>query len=269
MTKKVETAIIKATPTMCTAWLEKNEDNRPLKQNWINSLAQTMLRKEWDFNGESLKIDVAGNVLDGQHRMWACVESKVPFKTLIVLNLPRSVFDTIDAGEVRTAADILSIRKEVDVAILVAALKHIGRYYTSTMMTMYKFTTVQVETLLEQHPDIRHYARLSTHKANKNRWVAPSIVATCWYLASRKNKEEANKFFTAFLTGIDIPGESPILVLRNKLIDISASPLLMLSATHRIQLIILTWNLWRKEKTIKHFRLSTLNVSSEDFPSFK
>lgn len=269
MNKQIKTTVVKVTPTMCLNWLDKNEDNRALHQNHIALLARTMARKDWVFNGESLKIDIADNVLDGQHRMWACIESKVPFKTMLTINLPRAVFDTIDTGIIRTANDILSIKKEINVAIIVAALKHVGRYYSNTMMALYKFTNREIEDLLEQHPDIRIYAKKIHQKKNLNRWCAGSIVATTWYLASRINRTQADTFFESFLEGSNLDVGSPILVLRNKLIDIHINPLQKLSATHKIQLIILTWNLWRKGKTVKHFRLSTLNVSSADFPSFK
>jgi len=267
--KQIKTDTIKVTPTMCLAWLEKNEDNRGLHQNHIATLARTMARKDWEVNGESLKIDTAGNILDGQHRMWACIEAKTPFKTMVTTGLPREVFDTIDTGIIRTAIDILTVKKETNVSTIVAALKHIGRYYSGTMMSMYKFTNREIEELLDQHPDIRGFASHVQQTRNQVRWCAGSIIATTWYLASRINKAQADVFFESFVEGSNLEVDSAILVLRNKLIDIHINPLQRLSATHKIQLIIVTWNLWRKGKSVKHFRLSTLNTKSVDFPSFK
>jgi len=152
MTKAVITETKRVTPAMCTAWLDKNENNRPLHNKHVNTLARSMVRGDWVVNGESLKFDQSGNVLDGQHRMWACIEANVPFRTMIVVNLPRSTFDTIDTGEIRKATDILSMKGESNVNIVVAALKHVGRYHTGTMMNLMKFTNREVEELLIQHP---------------------------------------------------------------------------------------------------------------------
>lgn len=267
--KQITTTTVLVTPTMCTRWLNENINNRPLHNRHVAILARSMVRGDWKFNGESLKFDKSGNVLDGQHRMWACIESGISFRTLVIVNLPRETFNTIDTGIIRTPTDILSINGIVNVKTVVAALKHIGRYTTHTMMNMMKFTNQEVEELLKQHPEIVDYSKQTRKKLNVVRWCTGSIVCTCWYLASRIHKEKADIFFESFLRGTNIPIDSPILVLRNKLIDVKSTHMQRLSATHKIQLIVMTWNLWRKGKTVKHFKLATLNTSSMDFPDFK
>ena len=268
MSNVVKTEVKTITPKMCIAWLENNKNNRPLKQTHINSLAKAMVRGDWVMNGESLKFDTRNSILDGQHRMWACVESGVPIKTMIVTGLPRKVFDTLDIGSIRKASDILSINGEVNVSILVSGLKHIARYYSDQMMNQTLFSPREVEELLDQHPDIREYASIltSTHRVS---WCAPSILITCWYLASRRNKEKADEFFDSFIKGANLTLESPILVLRNKFIDVRASAVDKLHALQKIELIILCWNMWRSGKTVRFFKVATLKQTSADFPSFK
>ena len=267
MTKKVETTKVNVTPTMALEWLDKNEDNRPLQQNHIALLARTMINGDWQFNGESIKFDTTGNILDGQHRLWACTEAKLAFKTLVTTNLPRSVFDTIDTGEIRRAADILAINKETNVHILVSTVKNVGRYYAGNLLNHMKLTNREVESLLEQHPKVREYVTKAV--SNRVNFIGGGIIAACWYLASRKHKADANQFFESLTSGTNLTVASPILVLRNKLIDVRSSPLKRLESNQRIELIILTWNLWRKSKTIKHFRMSALSKTSADMPSFK
>ncbi len=49
--------------------------------------ANAMKSGEWKYNGESIKVCTDGSLLDGQHRLEACIESGVTFDTLLVTNL--------------------------------------------------------------------------------------------------------------------------------------------------------------------------------------
>ena len=268
--KEPVVTIEKITPDMCLEWLELNENNRPLKTHSINAFTRDMSTGRWVMNGESLKFDRHNNVLDGQHRMWACVEAGKPFTTMVIRGLPRAVFDTLDTGEKRAASDILAMNGEVNIHATSAALKYIGRYLNGSMMNIQRFTNKEIESILKYHPNIREFVKIATTPSLRVRWCSGSVVATCWYLAHQINAEQAKNFFESFLLGTNLLPGSPILVLRNKLIDIKSNPLQKLKPEHRIQLIIVAWNLWRKEKTLKHFRLSaTLVTTSAEFPEFK
>jgi len=267
MSRKIETIRMNVTPKQAWEWLEQNKDNRKLTQSHIASLARTMTSGDWQFNGESLKFDPTGNILDGQHRLWACTESKLAFQTLVTTNLPRAVFDTLDTGKIRTPSDILSINKESNVHILVAAVRNVGKYYAGTLLQPSKITNREAEALVAQHPIIREY--VSKAVSARTNFIGGGIVAACWYLASRKHKADADTFFESLTSGTNLTTASPILVLRNLFIDVRSSPLKRLETPQRIELIIATWNLWRKGKTLKHFRLSSLSKASADIPNFK
>jgi len=265
--KQITTEILKVTPAMCTAWLEANEDNRKLSQEFIDYYTRQMVTNSWPINGESLKFDPKGNVLDGQHRMWACIQANTPFNTLITRNLPRSIFNTLDSGKIRTAADILSINKEKNVYLLAAALKHIGRYYNGDVLNGRRIANREVEDLLIQHPAVREYAA-KVRQAEDVKWCAETVFLTAWYIASRKHKEKANNFFESLINGTNLTPGSPILMLRNKFIDIKASPLFRLSSIQKLEMIAIVWNLYLKDKTQKHIKLSALATKSSDFPKF-
>lgn len=265
--KKIETELMTVTPALCTGWLEANENNRPLHQHIINQYARDMVKKEWDLNGESLKFDTKSNILDGQHRMWACIESDSSFRTLVTTGLPRKSFDTLDTGLNRKASDILGINGEVSVNLLASTLRHIGYYYGNSMLGGNRFTNRDIEGLLDQHPDVREYVKRGN--TNHVKWCAGSVIATCWYLASRKNKGIADAFFESLSTGTNLTAGSPVLILRNKFIDVQASAAQKLTSIEKIEMIINAWNLHRKGKTVKHFKLASLSKSSDEFPIFK
>jgi len=269
MAKQVLTKIEKITPKMCEKWLEKNINNRPLNQRHINILTRTMVKGDWDLNGESLKFDIENNILDGQHRMWACIEANMPFKTLVVYNLPRESFDSIDTGRVRQAHDVLAMKGEKDVLLLNGILKHIGRYHAGLMLSTGKITNKEVEELLELHPKARDAAHRYGRAAYRVRWCAPSILGTCWFLAAEKHKADAEIFFNGLVFGADLDAKSPILSLRNKFIDVHANKGQYLTTPAKIEIIIMAWNAFRAGKTMLRFKLPSLSKESKQFPQFK
>jgi hypothetical protein len=106
--------IITITPEMASALLELNTLNRPLSRGRVRMYADQMKRGQWKVNGESIKTScnpLTGDVrlLDGQHRLVACVESGVSFETLAVSDLDESVFSVIDRGKARGNHDVLAI----------------------------------------------------------------------------------------------------------------------------------------------------------------
>jgi len=199
----IKTEILNVTPAMCAQWLEVNTHNRTLKQHHINDLTRTMIKGHWVLNGESFKIDTRGHVLDGQHRMWACIQANKNLKTLVTTGLPASAFDSIDIGIVRTASDILSINKEKNVNLLASTLKHVGKYYSNLMLTTTKATNKEVEDLLNQHPDIRQYVSKVANSPN-TKWCPATVIATAWYIASRTRIKEADIFFESFMSGTNL-----------------------------------------------------------------
>ena len=96
------------TPNMATEWLEQNKRNRHIRQSHVDDLAQEIKSGLWKFDGATIRFDTEGNILDGQHRLWAVIESGLSIDTFVVLGLESDVFAVIDTGIVRTGADVLS-----------------------------------------------------------------------------------------------------------------------------------------------------------------
>lgn len=59
-------------------------------------------------NGETIVFGTSGSLLQGQHRLTACVRANVGFKTIIVRNVPDRVMYSIDRGKARSFADQLA-----------------------------------------------------------------------------------------------------------------------------------------------------------------
>lgn len=101
------------TPEIATELLALNTSNRKVKRERIRLYASSMKRGQWQFTGDSIRIaktDKGANVLvDGQHRLMACLEAGVSFETLLIGGLKASVFTVIDRGATRSNGDVLGI----------------------------------------------------------------------------------------------------------------------------------------------------------------
>src|SRR5690606_5321337 len=72
------------TPDTAVRLLERNTLNRPLSDQHVKRIASQISAGKWRFNGDTIKLSECGDVLDGQHRLWAVIEAKKPVETLIV-----------------------------------------------------------------------------------------------------------------------------------------------------------------------------------------
>jgi hypothetical protein len=71
------------TPDQALKWLEDtNTNNRSVRDIHVQRLASDMKNGKWrGFNGEAIRFDSLGRLVDGQHRLWACTVAGVPFDT--------------------------------------------------------------------------------------------------------------------------------------------------------------------------------------------
>src|SRR3954469_22575211 len=84
------------TPEKAAKWLAHNPANRNLADARFGAFAAAVLRNEWRLHGESIKFDLNGDLLDGQHRLAAVVKSGVTIQSVVVRGVPRDDQKTID-----------------------------------------------------------------------------------------------------------------------------------------------------------------------------
>jgi len=103
------------TPQVAEDILSLNENVRKVSRTTVIRYAHLMSTGRWDYaNGETIKFNGDGSLIDGQHRLKAIIESGVEGPFLLVYNChsssERDVSTTIDAGRMRTPAQIFAGR---------------------------------------------------------------------------------------------------------------------------------------------------------------
>lgn len=107
----METRLTLVTPQMAREWLERNQDNRPLRPGVVDGFLAAYRRGEWKITHQGIAFAKSGRLLDGQHRLTFI--SELPDKTVVPMNvsvgLDEDAFDCIDQGFKRTTSDLYGV----------------------------------------------------------------------------------------------------------------------------------------------------------------
>lgn len=86
-----------------------NSRNRPLAKKSRQNVQAEILNGDFEITGDTIKFSTKGRLIDGQHRLEACVTSGKAITTHVVFGLSETIFDILDRQRTRTAGDILAI----------------------------------------------------------------------------------------------------------------------------------------------------------------
>lgn len=247
------------TPKKAMEWLKRNVHNRPLGQSHVNRLAGAMKAGTWKVNGETIKFNGNGDLIDGQHRLNACVTSGVQFESYVVTGLEHEAFDTIDQGKLRTASDVLARRGEKSYCTLSAAVRIVHMLKTTGTMSRLGVRADEIVSCLEANQGLRQSCEYIL--AFQSRIVQASIAIAMHYLFREKDEDRAGTFWTRVLGGEGLTNGMPEYRLRERLIGNKAASA-KLDASDIIALTIKAWNFAKASKSIKSLGYS----DREEFP---
>lgn len=251
--------LVTITPDMAGVLLLRNAKNRPLNDSAVSVYADALKRGEWRVNGETIKFSTSGRLLDGQHRLKAIVVSGVPLTTYIAENLAEEVFDTLDQGKRRSAADVLTMAGEKDAARLGAA----ARAYlmlTHQATNKSRVTAAQCAQLLRDVPQLRYWVAVYAARPTLTKLIPSCIAAVAALVAEKHGQETVEKFLDQVNSGIGLVQGDPALLLREKFINREVGRQFKLDYT--MALCIKAFNAYTQKRKIAILRLK----ADESFP---
>ena len=95
------------TPEIAAEMLQHNKGNRSLRQNRVADYSRDMAAGRWKLTGDPIVFDSNGMLIQGQHRLHACVRAAVPFVTAVLRNADPEIFAVLDSGLSRKNNDML------------------------------------------------------------------------------------------------------------------------------------------------------------------
>lgn len=241
------------TPDIANEYLKNNKSNRNLDNKRIARYAREMELGRWLINGDTIRFDTDGILLDAQHRLEAIVKSGVTVEALVVRDLPKEAFATIDVGKNRSGGDILTISGHQYVSHLASAARRVFTF-DNTPEDAPKVASPQgkvvthtdILDVLKRRPTLpddvaafcRGYPRIG-------KLLGFGSGAALQHLFHEKQAELAREYFRGLETGANLDANSVIYQVREKLIALAGSGRMRAVTTFKMAIIVKGWNLMR------------------------
>lgn len=211
-------SVVLLTPEMATNLLEHNQHNRPVSDGHVQRIASQIVAGKWKFNGDTIKVAKTGDVLDGQHRLWAVIEAKIPVETILVHGIEKDAFATIDTlRKPRSGADILSLlgashhRKSLSMALTWLVRRERGaieRYREP----QYRVENSDVEAAFRRHPAMQAAV---DRCACLRRLCNVPLVSFIYYVFSNKHSDIAERMIDVLENPAGVGINDPFFRLRS------------------------------------------------------
>ena len=258
--------IMEIGPETATRLLERNENNRPISDRIVKQYAQDMRDGKWKETGNPINIDVSGNLLNGQHRLWAIIESGATIRFHVIYETDADAFATFDTGRTRDLTQLIGIKRpdHPDKAAASGAARLIKMWEEAdphngfnTAVIPTRSVMVEFTDLLLDDPAFEWASRVAYHihtlKAGRT-WYAAALYIIGRAQGDNPRIEVQNKvamFHKGVAKGIGLDEGDPRLALRNYVIS-RGSPNGSTEQRIYMALTVRAWNAWLAGRTVKN-----------------
>ncbi len=242
------------TPERALGLLDRNTHNRAFKRTGLQRFEKLLSTGHWHLTWDAVAISDDGTLLNGQHRLWAIVQTGISAPVLFVSGLPAASQNVGDSGIRRQIRDQLQIAGAPNPKAL-AAVARLGLLWETTGSPLTGRMTVEMDdinTHIEAHPEIHQAVELAlaTRKSIPNFPLAMFGVLLCHLLVI--DGPMTVEFVRGVSSGQGLSAGDPRLVLRNRVI--SQRRTRELGQAPFLSFAIRAWNAYRKGEAIVKFQ---------------
>lgn len=264
----IEVYLLEIGPDVARELLDLNTDGqRTLSTDAVERYATDMVTMDWIFNGAPILISDNNELLDGQHRLSAIIESGESQVVLIVRGVNAAAMTTIDAGRKRSYADSLKILKFSNHATLAGinarnwywfhgnygsrGVARIGdpKFLSATPSNAQK--NFWMETVEKAYEISFPAAATFANRAYTQRpGISKGTYGLSWIILSGIDKDLREKFFHELLVESESSKSGyPIVALQNRLARLR--PREEWSQVDQLDAIFTAYNYWLAGKELK------------------
>lgn len=247
-------------PHQAVMILEKAQPNRKVQNSQVNMIRRDIEKGRWVLNGESIVIDSDGNLMQGQHRLLACVRAGKSIKSVVVRGIPPSAMASFDQGRKRSLANVLHMQGVAHYAVVSAGANMLhtwlNRPETSSRFAERTSSGTReevLEFLNSKRPGVRKIVldellrgTLSVNNEMSTIMYGSIVLAFHALFAERTYEILVDRFFSRLCKGDMLPDRHPILQLRNLSLNRMAHD--KLSRSEQVWGVVLAWN-WTFDRT--------------------
>ncbi len=198
------------TPDAAAELLGLNLTNRLLRNHKVIAYAEDMLHGRWQLTGEPIIVN-GTTLLNGQHRLHACVRAGVPFTTAVFRGADSDIYRVIDSGLPRLPADVLRHDGHPNPNLVAATGRLVLGYRTGTLTDTNRLAITASRLALQEeaadHRELYHSATCLGSNARKDGFN-PSAVAAFSALVRTRNawaRHETRTQIKSWFTGQPFP----------------------------------------------------------------
>lgn len=259
-TPEIREERIVVTPDIAAAWLDRNLNNRRKAGRHIEKMARDMAAGRWLFSGEAIKFDINERLIDGQHRLEACVKSGAPFETLVIYGLSPEAQTVLDSGKSRSAADVISLDGLHHANHLAAAARLIMEEKSlvgEAPLATNVFSTTEVLAVIQRHKELPSVVNhVAAYKYPRG--VSVAQIATICYIGKHlmNAPKIANQFAEVMATGVPFYEGDAAHALRERIVK-SQGGIMTYRKKDKWKLMKHAWNLFVVQQPAKLFRIQS------------
>jgi hypothetical protein len=244
------------TPDLAEYFLEicgKEFNNRPINQDRVDAYGRDMKTSNWRHNGETIKFDTSGILVDGYTRLTAAFYHSADFVTDVRTGVDKDAVATIDTGRPRSLSNVLSMRNETTATALSQGANWLSTYQEGNIYRRKKLSRSHQEMVdfIEKHQRLREAVEATKEVRNK-RLAPPGVLVAAFYVCSANNHGKAVEFFHLLASGVGYTQTSPVRHLRDLLLQRGQRRLM---PAETFALILHAYNKHAKNEQVKILRL--------------
>lgn len=235
------------TPAQAQAMLNNNHKNRHISRNHVNALARDIEAGAWELTGEPIVLGPTGELLDGQHRLSACIQAGVAIQVLVVRGVKS--FEKGDAGRKRQAGDVLAmngVRNATAVAASSARLIAVSQGLWTTVCSR-----SEILAFADRHPALSDVTGKISGQVKYGLATAVSVAAYIGVYHGRA--DDAAAFVEVFKTGVPGYRHCPAHLVRERVIRDRGTPR-QPSSTVVASLVLSAWVKFSKHEEARQMK---------------
>lgn len=237
------------TPDQAMMWLDKNTHNRTVRQSVVEKYARDMKAGNWHLTHQGILFDWNDVLIDGQHRLWAIIESQSTIEMVVTYGADPTSQEFIDGGEMRQARDVLALRGEKVNPLMVG----VGKLLAKQVLQRQNPTRQETVEIYDEYKEAIHFAAKAFPRMVRGVTIAPVLtpIARAFY---SEPQPQLIRFATVLSEGMaNGPEDKPAILLRNLLLERNPKRHELYGKTERAL-----------QAFIKNERISTLYASTEE-----
>lgn len=269
--------LMEVTPGMAAEMLQRNRElNRNINERYVSDFAADIKNGRWSVTGQGLSFDTNGKLLDGQHRLQACIDAGVSFTTWVAFGISPESFLHHDRGQNRRNGQLfkmagLPLGNTLSVStrfvILfetgnislsprehgIVSINHADRPAVEDMISWTQARPEFVNLLVDNGGTYRHLTGLSRSYGHALHWIIRS-----------QYPKKGDTFMERLCLGIDIMRGDPIHRVRMKL-ERATNEKYQMPSAWRAAFVIKAFNAWNKGTALSILKIG----GTESFPKVK